>query len=119
LPIVGGGHQTRAIDDVEIIRAASVRGQLRFWWRALHASQYPSAKKLYERESALWGCDATDGRGRSEVESHIDVAREEGPDNSDIRLYYTREGPATPGAYALWPAPEEGRTNTPPNPRRP
>ena len=52
-PILGGSHQTRAVDDVDIIRAASVRGQLRFWWRALYASQCPSAEKLYQ--PLVWG----------------------------------------------------------------
>jgi|GEM_PF-3130673 len=34
-PILGGASRTREVDDVDIIRPATVRGHLRFWWRAL------------------------------------------------------------------------------------
>lgn len=45
-PILGGSHQTRAVDEVDVIRAPSVRGHLRFWWRALYASKYSSVAEL-------------------------------------------------------------------------
>ncbi|MGB7213436.1 MAG: type III-B CRISPR module RAMP protein Cmr1, partial [Gammaproteobacteria bacterium] len=48
-PILGGSHQTRAIDDVDVIRAPSVRGHLRFWWRALYAAQFANTNELYQR----------------------------------------------------------------------
>ncbi len=117
-PILGGSTQTRAVDEVDVIRAATVRGHLRFWWRALYAAQHPSAKDLYERESELWGRAATDKGGRSAVEIRIDVERTGAIDSSDIRLYDSKDGKATPGAYALWPAREEKKTSTPPAPRR-
>ena len=111
-PILGGSYQTRAIDEVDVIRAASVRGHLRFWWRALYASQCQSAEQLYERESALWGRAATDDGGRSSVEIRVDIEGSGDIDNSKIDLQ------RTPGAYALWPARAETKTNTPPAPRR-
>jgi len=115
-PILGGSHQTRAIDDVDVIRAPSVRGHLRFWWRALYASQCSSAKELYQRESSLWGRAATDDGGRSAVEIRVDVEGNPGGiDDSNINLQQT------PGAYALWPAraeKEQGRVVKPPSPRR-
>lgn len=117
-PILGGSHQTRAIDDVDAIRAPSIRGHLRFWWRALYAAQFTSTEDLYERESEIWGRAATDEGGRSSVEIRIDVEKEGAIDRSDIRLYDSKDGNATPGAYALWAAREEKRTNTPPAPRR-
>lgn len=115
-PILGGSHLTRAIDDVDVIRAPSVRGHLRFWWRALYAAQYTSADALHQRESALWGRAANDGGGRSAVEIRISVERVGGTDSSDIRLYPGKGQQATPGAYALWPARAE--TKTPTAPRR-
>ncbi len=98
-PIFGGSSRPRAIDEVDVIRAATVRGHLRFWWRALYAAQYSRAEELYEREGALWGRAATDeGKGgRSAVEIRIDVEVSGGIDR-DIDLQ------RTPGAYALWPA---------------
>jgi len=117
-PILGGSHQTRAIDDVDVIRAPSVRGHLRCWWRALYAAQYTNADALHQRESALWGRAATDDGGRSAVEIRVCVDRTGGTDNSEIRLYPGQGQQATPGAYALWPARAETRTNTPTAPRR-
>jgi CRISPR-associated protein Cmr1 len=117
-PILGGSHQTRASDDVDVIRAPSVRGHLRFWWRALYAAQCANADALYQRESALWGRAATDEGGRSAVEIRISVEHTESTDSSEIRLFSGRDQPATPGAYALWPARAETKTNTPTAPRR-
>lgn len=114
-PILGGSTQTRAVDEVDVIRAATVRGHLRFWWRALYAARYSSAQELYERESQVWGRAATDGGGRSAVEIRIDVERHGAKDESDIDLQ------RTPGAYGLWPARAErrqGQVTKPPAPRR-
>lgn len=115
-PILGGSHQTRSIDNVDVIRAPSVRGHLRFWWRALYGPQYANADALYQRESALWGRAATDDGGRSAVEIRVSIERAGGTDNSEIRLYPGQGQQATPGAYALWPA--RAATKTPPAPRR-
>src|SRR5690606_41287398 len=59
-----------------------------------------------------------DGGGRSRVESRVNVEREGIIDTTDIRLNPGRDQQATPGAYALWPAREEKKTNTPAAPRR-
>lgn len=48
--ILGGGSQTRALDDVDVIRAATVRGHLRFWWRALRGHEFAGATDLYAAE---------------------------------------------------------------------
>ncbi|HVZ32286.1 MAG TPA: type III-B CRISPR module RAMP protein Cmr1 [Polyangiaceae bacterium] len=117
-PILGGSSETRAIDDIDVIRAATVRGHLRFWWRALYAAQYATAGKLYERESEIWGRAASQEGGRSAVEIRIDIEKEGAVDTTDIRLNDSRDGKATPGAYALWPAREERNKGTPPEPRR-
>jgi CRISPR-associated protein Cmr1 len=44
---LGGSPQTRTIDAVDIIRAATIRGHLRLWWRALYAHQYDCPTALY------------------------------------------------------------------------
>jgi CRISPR-associated protein Cmr1 len=112
---LGGSSRPRVLDDVDVVRTATVRGHLRFWWRALYAIQYPGAAKLYERESALWGRAATEAGGRSVVEIRIDVERVGDIDDGDIDLQRTL------GAYALWPARAEKRQAEivkPPAPRR-
>ncbi|HWP38058.1 MAG TPA: type III-B CRISPR module RAMP protein Cmr1 [Gemmatimonadales bacterium] len=103
-PVLGGSASTRAVDEVDIVRAPTVRGHLRFWWRALYAAQHASVLTLYERESRIWGRAATDEGGRSGVEIRIDVEKAGAIDKSDILLYDSKGGKATPGAYALWPA---------------
>ncbi len=57
-PLFGGGYEAREVDPVCIIRPATVRGNLRFWWRALYAGQYASAKELFRAEAELWGAAA-------------------------------------------------------------
>lgn len=111
-PILGGGSQTRAIDDVDVIRPANVRGHLRFWWRTLRGHEFTSAEDLYREESTLWGKASTDAGGRSAVEIRVDVQSAGKPDDADI------DPQRTPGAYALWPARAAQRTNTPAAPRR-
>jgi CRISPR-associated protein Cmr1 len=106
-PILGGSSQTRALDDVEVIRPATVRGHLRFWWRALHGHEFASSEDLLLAEATLWGRAATDEAGRSTVELRIDVETLGEIDFEPIRLYDSRAGRATPGAYALWPAKEQ------------
>lgn len=120
-PILGGGSQTRAVDEVEVIRPATVRGHLRFWWRALVGHEFQTPNGLYAAESALWGSAATDEGGRSAVEIRVEVEQAGPIDDSDIRLYDSKGGKATPGTYALWPARAEkgkGQIKTPPAPRR-
>ena len=116
-PILGGSHQTRAIDDLDVIRAPSVRGHLRSWWRTLYAKDYSTPEALYRRESALWGRAANDEGGRSAVEIRVGVERAGTTDSSEIRLFPGRDQPATPGAYALWPARGDG-SGAPTAPRR-
>jgi CRISPR-associated protein Cmr1 len=118
-PILGGGSQTRALDDVDVIRPATARGHLRFWWRALRGHEFANAKDLYVAESDLWGRAAADDGGRSAVEIRVEVQyprtereKRESRDESDIDLQ------KTPGAYALWPARAEKRTSTPAAVRR-
>jgi CRISPR-associated protein Cmr1 len=110
-PIFGAGTEVRTVDDVDVIRAATVRGHLRFWWRALYAARYADAKEIYEHESKIWGRAATDEGGRSAVEIRIDVERTGAIDGSDIDLQ------RTPGAYALWPA-RATQKDSKPAPRR-
>ncbi|MCL6607017.1 MAG: type III-B CRISPR module RAMP protein Cmr1 [Geminicoccaceae bacterium] len=116
-PVLGGAAVPRTIDAVDIVRVPSIRGQLRFWWRALNVQRYVSAKKLYEAESALFGRAADEGGGRSPVELRVVSVAPGQKDESEVRLTSGKRGPATPGAYALFPARAEAG-GTPTAPRR-
>ncbi|MCS6800315.1 MAG: type III-B CRISPR module RAMP protein Cmr1 [Chloroflexota bacterium] len=98
-PILGGSVQPRTVDEIDVIRPATVRGHLRFWWRALHGHRYATAEQLFDAESALWGRAATDQGGRSAVELAVQIERRSQKDGSNVSLGDT-------GAYALWPARE-------------
>lgn len=55
-PMFGGGYEPREVDTVNPIRAASIRGHLRFWWRATMGAEWAhDLKELERRETALWG----------------------------------------------------------------
>ncbi len=55
-PIFGGSATPREVDAENPIRAASVRGHLRFWWRATVGAQHKSA------EEAVWGSAKQHGK---------------------------------------------------------
>lgn len=57
-PLFGGGYEPREVDPDCIIRPAAIRGNLRFWWRALYGGQYASASELFEAEAEIWGAAA-------------------------------------------------------------
>ncbi|MDW8126085.1 MAG: type III-B CRISPR module RAMP protein Cmr1, partial [Geminicoccaceae bacterium] len=117
-PVLGGAAVPRTIDEIDTVRVPSIRGQLRFWWRALHAHRFDDSKALWEAESALFGRAADEGGGRSPVEVRVSVEKSGDVDPDDIQLYPKAGKPATPGAYALFPARAETGTGAKAAPRR-
>jgi CRISPR-associated protein Cmr1 len=111
-PILGGAVTPRQVDTVDIIRVPTIRGHLRFWWRALYAHQCSSGQELAQRERALWGGMGAEGAKRSQVELRVVVdGASKQEDSSDIRS-------SSEGAYALWPArATKGKKVEPPAPR--
>ena len=51
--VFGGGEQPKKFDRITRVRPPSIRGQLRFWWRATHADL--DRKELLLLETALFG----------------------------------------------------------------
>lgn len=103
-PILGGAPTVRSIDEIDIIRIPTIRGHLRFWWRALQTGAHGSSEVLYQDEARLWGKAADEsGAGRSLVEISVNSIRQGIVDRKTSAV----EGR---GAYALWPArPPQGR----------
>ena len=55
-PLWGGGERPNRRDSVTGIRPSSIKGQLRFWWRAVRGWRAGgSLKKLLELEEKIWG----------------------------------------------------------------
>jgi CRISPR-associated protein Cmr1 len=54
-PLFGGGYEAGTVDPDMPIRASSIRGHLRFWWRATRGARYDNVKELRQREGVIWG----------------------------------------------------------------
>ena len=57
-PLFGGGFEPGVNDPDNLIRATEIRGQLRFWWRAIRGGQPEfggSIEKMKAREDEIWG----------------------------------------------------------------
>ncbi len=82
-PMFGGGCETRSVDTTRLVTARSVRGHLRFWWRACKGAQYPTSKALHDAESAIWGSTSLPDKPRP---SAVDVVVEVTKTGSDWKL---------------------------------
>lgn len=65
-PMYGGGVRAGEVDEAMPIRGASIRGQLRFWWR-IACGSVGSSTEMFQREAALWGGIASSGPIASKV----------------------------------------------------
>jgi len=54
-PLFGGGANTGEADEVTLVRATEIRGNLRFWWRACRGGHYKTVAEMKDAEDALWG----------------------------------------------------------------
>lgn len=54
-PLFGGSATPRKVDAGNPIRSASVRGHLRFWWRATAGARYATPGELFQAEEEIWG----------------------------------------------------------------
>ncbi len=54
-PLFGGGVEAGKIDPELPIRPSSIRGHLRFWWRATRGAKFADGAELRQRESEIWG----------------------------------------------------------------
>ncbi|MFC3749078.1 type III-B CRISPR module RAMP protein Cmr1 [Paenibacillus sp. GCM10012306] len=68
-PIFGGGSKAGKIDKQQPIREASIRGHLRFWWRATCGASYTNVLELRREEVAIFGDTTTPSRVKIWVES--------------------------------------------------
>lgn len=96
-PLLGGGTVARELDENEPVRAPGIRGQLRFWWRALCGHLYDTTAKLAQAEAEIFGAAGKDGARRSAVDVRVEMVRWSEQDRQPIDLRQV-------SAYALWPA---------------
>lgn len=54
-PMFGGGSEAGVPDPVTLIRPSSIRGHLRFWWRATRGAAFTTVRDLKQRETEIFG----------------------------------------------------------------
>lgn len=64
-PLLGGGVKAGETDPITVINGKSVRGQLRFWWRATRGGQFGgSLQRMREVEELIWGAASDESNKR-------------------------------------------------------
>ena len=69
-PLFGGGVSPRENDPSKLIRETSIRGQLRFWWRAMRGNG--TLAEMKKREDAIFG-SANQDFGQSKISIAVAV----------------------------------------------
>lgn len=111
-PLFGGGVKAGENDPITVIRGSSIRGHLRFWWRATRGAACESWKTLNEREKAIWGSSKVSSNVSLQVqvtnEGRKQACAEFIPGRNFPRLH-----PQYP-AYVIFPFTGNTRENKPP-----
>lgn len=109
-PMMGGGVEAGDVDRERPIRASSIRGQLRYWWRLLCAKDL-KGEQLRNAEGKIWG-DTT-------LPSKVAILTECKPiSDQEMRRYnapvpFDFDKKYGPELYALFPAQEQRQTGAP------
>jgi CRISPR-associated protein Cmr1 len=89
-PLFGGGVKTKEADPITVIRGSSIRGHLRFWWRATRLAQFRTLEDFRNGELNIWG-----GIGETTTVSQVSLEVETiNPGNvrRSHELYQTQNG---------------------------
>jgi CRISPR-associated protein Cmr1 len=96
-PMFGGGVTAGEVDKAMPARVASIRGQLRFWWR-IACGPFVDSKEMFARESAVWGGIRETGPLASKVRMRVECKA------AGSHLYSAREETDSGIGYAIGPA---------------
>ena len=96
-PLYGGGEKAGKSDSLTLIRSTEIRGDLRFWWRAVRGACFTDSAGLKEREDEVWGSTTNP----SPVQVDVKVTHNAGKRESNSCFGFDEYGPE---AYALFPA---------------
>lgn len=107
--VFGGGVRIREHrklrDELTPVRGASIRGQLRFWWRACNPGGCETLAKLRAREAEIWGATSAPSRVTVEVIEQPKPPQEVAVYREGGGVYRGMEAYAY-GAFPLQPARE-------------
>lgn len=110
-PLFGGGFEPRETDPVTPIRAAAIRGHLRFWWRATAGARYEESEELFEAEEKIWGSASCESRIAVSVVVSTVAAQNKIPASTLAGRSNPRSGPGL--GYFLFPFQGQQRENIP------
>lgn len=107
-PLFGGGVNPGEADPVTVIRGQSVRGHLRFWWRACRGGMFGGdLDRMRQAEDSLWGAAGSEERtspSRVQVTVQpIDQGRPESPFEYNAGGHPRARPPWREVAYAAFP----------------
>lgn len=117
-PVLGGGVESFVPDDLDGVRVPSIRGTLRWWWRAMQP--HLNLDELRQTEQQLWGGVGNDKATASQVRIEANVLKKspaEPAGKHELRDGKLRSLPTWTGGqeygYALFPLqqPDEARRN--------
>lgn len=114
-PLFGGGVEAKVTDPIKVIRETSIRGQLRFWWRAMRG--VGTLVQMKRREGEIFGSAGGTGEPQpSQVLIFVKVENAGQPDEPfeiDRGRPKPRRGTVAPfyAAFPLQPSNEEAREN--------
>ncbi len=97
-PLLGGGVETRHMDPLSWLRGPSLKGHLRYWWRAAFGYRYHTVEEMWSAEGELFGAVGEGKKGA--LQSRV-VLRVEAGSIPGIQF------PGNPNdldTYALFPA---------------
>jgi CRISPR-associated protein Cmr1 len=116
-PLFGGGVEPGFADPATIIRGPSIRGQLRFWWRACRGGLFDGdLVAMRSAEGTLWGTAASESNS-SQSQVQIAVSLDD-KSRGERFVVYDRRGDeipvhhlSSPYGYAAFPLRDKpGRT---------
>ena len=74
-PMFGGSSVSGEVDGDDPIRSTTIRGHLRFWWRATRGAAFTDTVALQEAEAAIFGDTKRPSKVKIWVESFEDKAK--------------------------------------------
>ncbi|MGH8654796.1 MAG: type III-B CRISPR module RAMP protein Cmr1 [Gammaproteobacteria bacterium] len=100
-PLFGGGVEAGKNDPITLIRPSSIRGHLRFWWRATRGARFETVEALRQREGEIWGT----AKSASPVTINVEPVRRREERKPNNHYGFGEYGPE---AYVLFAAKQDG-----------
>ncbi len=98
-PLFGGGVTPGEVDKEFPVNGKTIRGQLRFWWRAIAVNRLTQLSDLREAEIKIWGsASGAAGGSASEVKIFVKEIRIRGnPNDTQVIAFEVKRHPNKPG----------------------